>query len=115
MEIGESIAVLGIRAATEVPVLRNDGHSSPAKKEMTNDATVLARNAGGMPSASTPNPESSEDYTIFAKSWLSDDESQIVMSPHHLLPGNASLARCPEILKWMAGTTSVTKKEEGRR
>jgi hypothetical protein len=114
MEIGEAIAVLkDTGGKLKCPFCETTATPSPAKKEMTNCATVLARHAGGMPSASTPNPESSEDYTIFAKYWLSDDESQIVMSPHHLLPGNASLARCPEILKWMAGTTSVTKKEEG--
>lgn len=115
MQIGEAIAVLVDTSGPQrCPFCDSMASPTFAKKEMVNDAAVLARNAGGMPAKTTPNPESTEDYYIYDRYWLSDDESAIVMSPHHLLPGNASIARCPEILKWMSGSTSIKKQEHSK-
>jgi hypothetical protein len=31
------------------------------------------------------------------------------MNAHHVLPGNASIGNCPEVMQWMAGTTKIKK------
>ncbi|MBI5017322.1 MAG: hypothetical protein HZB55_17785 [Deltaproteobacteria bacterium] len=115
MDIGEAVAVLvNTGGPKKCPFCDSKAGPNFEKKEMVNDAAVLAKNAGGMPYDTAKNPESVDDYYIFEKYWISDDESQIVLNPHHVLPGNASLARCPQILKWMAGTTSVKKEEHSK-
>jgi len=115
MDIGEAVAVLvDIPGKVKCPFCDSKADSKFEKKEMTNDAADLADNYGGMPYVLTTNPESTKDYYFFEKYWKSDSQSQLVLNPHHLLPGNASVARCPEILKWMAGTSSVKKREHSK-
>jgi hypothetical protein len=113
MDIGEAVSVL-IETPSKCPFCDSKAGPEFKKKEMVNDAVVLAKNAGGMPYKTAANPDAVEHCYIYEKYWKSPETSQIVMSPHHVLPGNASVARCPQVLKWMAGTVSVKKKIQNK-
>ena len=41
---------------------------------------------------------------------MSDAVSRNCFNAHHVIAGNAALGRCPQILEWMAGTTTIKKK-----
>ena len=49
------------------------------------------------------------DFDVFEPYYVSEQVSRIGFNAHHVIPGNASLGRCQQILEWMAGTTSIDK------
>jgi len=110
-DIGEAVAVM-IATESEGNCPFCDSKSEPKEEELeiVNDSAKLSKNMGGMSKTTTRNPDADEDYYIFDQYWCDNDESYIGLNAHHIIPGNASLAECPEILKWFAGTVYVTKK-----
>ena len=82
--------------------------------EMVNNSAKLAENAGGKPEDLIESPPATEDYTIFTVYYEDEDTSTVVPNAHHVIPGNAALARAPEFLKWLAGEVSVKKEEKGK-
>ena len=111
-DIGEAVSVLlGGPAKDECPFCdAEEEEPELEEKEIINDSAQLARNSGGMPRRRTANPDCDKDYHIFDKYWVSNATSRIAFNAHHLIPGNASLAKSKPIRKWMAGTTVVKKK-----
>lgn len=110
-EIAEAVAVLlGETGKDECPFC---GSKEPQPGfetlELTNDSALLAKSMG-RPSYRVKNPDAEQDYDIFDTYWVSDSVSKICLNAHHILPGNASVAKCPEIRKWMAGKTVFKKK-----
>jgi hypothetical protein len=107
-ELFESVA-LGFLVEGDVPcpfcVSESDNQS--VTKVMTNDSRELAQNLGGMP---TNTMRLKGDYEVVEKYFITDEISQLGLNAHHVIPGNASLGECPEILQWMAGTTTIKKK-----
>lgn len=108
MNIGEAVAVL-TDSPSKCPFCDSTASSKFEEKKMKSDSTKLATNMKGMPDKNTKNPDAEEKYYIFNTYWVNNDSSRISLNAHHIIPGNASLASCPEILKWMAGTVSSEK------
>lgn len=109
-EIGEAVAVL--MGTDDCPFCSSQ--TSEQKNEtltLENNSSKLATNLGRCEHViDNPEPLPGESYLIFTKYWISQEESKVCMNAHHILPGNASLAKCPAILKWLAGTTIIQKK-----
>lgn len=108
MEIGESLAMLTVSDG-DVPCPFCASKADPVfeTKEMVNDSAALSDSLGGMPRRTMRHPRA--DFDVFDAYYVTDDISGICMNAHHVLPGNAALAKCPPILQWMAGTTVVKK------
>lgn len=108
MQIGESVAVLSASAPEgDCPFCTSKAAPAFETKELVNDSAKLADNLGGMPRRTMRHPLAAFD--VYEPYYVNDDISVISLNAHHVLPGNASLAACPSILQWMAGTTTVKK------
>lgn len=106
MEIGEAIAVL-TEGTEKCPFCGSTADPAPVEKEMINDSAKLAENCGGMPYRTLRHPQT--DFDVFERYYVSEEVSRICFNAHHILPGNASLGKCPQVLEWMAGTVSIKK------
>jgi hypothetical protein len=78
--------------------------------KLVNDSADLSASMGGMPKHLTENPGASGSYHIWENYWVSAVKSRICMNAHHVIPGNASLAKVPALQRWMAGTVIFEKK-----
>src|SRR2546426_4896460 len=107
MEIGEAIAVLTTpEGDNPCPFCASKASPNFEGKKMVSDSSKLAGKLGGI-HRTMRHPEA--DFDVYEPYYVSEQVSRIGFNAHHIIPGNASLGRCPEILEWMAGTTSIDK------
>ncbi len=108
-DIGEAVAV-SVPAPDDCPFC-NSEEDDPQYKELTfeNDSAILARNCGGMPSKTLPNPEAEKTYEIYERYWVDEDKSKICFNAHHVIPGNAAFAKAYDLRKWLSGKNVVKK------
>lgn len=114
MDIGEAVALSLTKDDTECPFCKSPAEPDFKKLVLINDSLKLAQNAGGKPAKAVESPPATDDYEIFDDYWISEDTSEVVPNAHHVLPGNASIARASGLLKWIAGEVSVRKEEKGK-
>jgi hypothetical protein len=80
---------------------------------LINDSGELSDNCSGMPDRLMQDVETDATFYIWEKYWpsgpISKTQSLICMNAHHVIPGNASLAECSAILKWVADTVTFRK------
>jgi hypothetical protein len=108
MEIGEAIAVLTTPSDDNpCPFCASKAQPTFEEKRMVSDSSKLAGNLGGI--HKTMRHPTGTDFDVFDPYYVSEQVSRIGFNAHHIIPGNASLGRCPEILEWMAGTASIDK------
>jgi hypothetical protein len=70
-----------------------------------NDSGKLADALGSQPFALITHPPG----MWFWKGYRDKHQSRVCGNAHHLIPGNASFAKCKAILKWMAKTVKIKK------
>lgn len=78
--------------------------------EIENDSAKLATKCSGMPNDTIDNPPADKSYYIWEGYWISANKSKVCQNAHHIVPGNASFAKCQALQKWFAGKVTVTKK-----
>jgi len=109
-QIGEAVGLAFFAPAKPCPFCASK-KSAPKLETLTltNDAAKLASNLGSMPKNAMQNPTTIDDWEVWDDYWISAKRSYPCMNAHHVIPGNASLAAVPAILKWMAGTVVFEK------
>jgi hypothetical protein len=126
MELGEQVAnaVLGKNVCTfcdqeksegkdeaiAIPEHTSEDTSDPDAADdddcmLCNDAGLLAKALGRQPFKAIDGPVGAP----LKKGYWEGNKSRFCGNAHHLIPGNASLAKCTCVLKWMAKKVTVTK------
>ena len=112
-QLGE---LVGIATMDKGPCpLCESKEKNPKSEELDlhNDSLKLANYLGKQPGTLVPNLDGTTipdpHYYIKERYWNNDATSVVAANAHHIIPGNASLSRCPALLKWMAGKVTFTK------
>ncbi len=115
MDIGEMAALAMTKDDTQCPFCKSKSKAKPKLEELelVNDSSKLAGNSKPKPKKKIDSPPCNADYLIFEDYWKGKDKSEVVPNAHHVIPGNAALARTPKVLRWMAAKVSVKKVEKG--
>jgi hypothetical protein len=108
MQMGEPVAVLTISDDDQpCPFCASKASDKFETKELVNDSSKLAKALAGMPRKTMRHPLA--DFEVGEAYYVTDNISGICMNAHHVIPGNASIGKCPEVMQWMAGTTKIKK------
>jgi hypothetical protein len=118
MELGETIALLVAQEFEEgdCPFCASDAERQDDEPpvELVNNSTTLGINSGPKPTTKMFHPIAKNDYEIFEDCSPTQKMSRITPNAHHVIPGNESLARAPELMRWLAGNVSIKKEETGK-
>ena len=74
-----------------------------------NDSGELAENLGSAPFRPITNPLAYKTFYIWEDFWIDENESKVCGNAHHVIPGNASFAKCSALLEWLSGTVKIKK------
>lgn len=89
---------------------RSSDEADDGNYTLHNDSGKLAKVLGKGHFKPIKNILASKTYYIYENYWIEPGEkSEVCGNAHHIIPGNASLAKCTAILKWMAGTVVVKR------
>lgn len=94
------------------PFCESPPSNSKESLELINDSLELRKYLGNTPPTNIidrfhDNPP--KRYYIKKDYWVDYSKSKVAYNAHHAIPGNASMATCPALLKWMAGKVVFKK------
>ncbi len=112
MQVGEKIAAIVMKEIEGKCPFCDSIEAEPnlEKLEIRNDSHELGEKTPGPYDKVIKNPESTIDYYIKNRYWRFQRESVVAMNAHHIIPGNASLAKVASLLKWLAAEVVIEKK-----